>query len=201
MKESTTTSDGRPLGTPHLNQMEIDFSRKRYTFMKDDISAFYEGKRVLDLGCGWGPGANAIVEMGAKEVVAIDLNEHAIEEANKNFANNKITYLCGDINKMDFDEKFDIIVAVEIVEHITDKEHEQLLARCRELLIDGGMMYISTPEMRGKKEDYPRGSHWTEYEYQEYIDLLKEANFEFIWGVRPDFTRDTAMAFIFQKVD
>lgn len=75
----------------------------------------FQGKRVLDAGCGMGQHARFVAPY-AKEIVGIDLNaaEVAAEQC-KNFSNIKI--IEGDIAKINFNEKFDVVYSVGVIHH------------------------------------------------------------------------------------
>ena len=56
----------------------------------------FQGKRVLDLGCGYGWHCKFAVEQGAVEVLGIDLSKKMIKEAQKRNTENVIQYrVCG----------------------------------------------------------------------------------------------------------
>ena len=54
------------------------------------------GKRVLDIGCGYGWHCKYAVEQGAAQVLGIDISHKMLDEAQKRNADPKIEYrLCG----------------------------------------------------------------------------------------------------------
>jgi len=55
-----------------------------------------QGKRVLDLGCGYGWHCKFAAEQGAVQVLGVDLSRKMIEEARKRSAAQQVTYrVCG----------------------------------------------------------------------------------------------------------
>ena len=67
-----------------------------------------KGKKVLDLGCGFGNNCTKAIELGASYVLGTDISKNMIELAEKSNKNNKIKYkVIGmeDISKID--EKFE----------------------------------------------------------------------------------------------
>jgi ubiquinone/menaquinone biosynthesis C-methylase UbiE len=54
----------------------------------------FNGKRVLDLGCGFGWHCVYAVEQGAVSALGIDLSEKMLEEARKRNSSPKIAYRC-----------------------------------------------------------------------------------------------------------
>ncbi len=58
------------------------------------MAPYVENKRVLDLGCGSGILSLAAAELGAKEVVGIDIEEEAIIHAKQNADLNTLSKVC-----------------------------------------------------------------------------------------------------------
>lgn len=54
----------------------------------------FEGKRVLDLGCGFGWHCEYAIGQGATSVVGIDLSEKMLDEARKRNTSPQIEYQC-----------------------------------------------------------------------------------------------------------
>jgi ribosomal protein L11 methyltransferase len=73
----------------------------------------WEGKKVLDMGCGTGVLAILCSKMGASEIMAIDNDEwaflNAVENVGRNYTGN-IKVLQGDDALIE-DQKFDVIIA------------------------------------------------------------------------------------------
>lgn len=71
------------------------------------------GKRVLDMGCGTGILAILAVKLGAKKVVAVEIEDWTVENARENAALNQtpIEVRLGDVNKIQNDQLYNIILA------------------------------------------------------------------------------------------
>lgn len=80
-----------------------------------------KGKRVLDLGCGYGWHCKYAADNGAEVVLGIDGSEKMIEQAqNRNF-DNKIEYRVGEIQKYDYPkEKYDFVISNLALHYIDD---------------------------------------------------------------------------------
>lgn len=52
-----------------------------------------KGKRVLDLGCGFGEHCQRFVDLGAEAVVGLDISEKMLALAKQEHSNPKITYV------------------------------------------------------------------------------------------------------------
>lgn len=92
-----------------------------------------QGKRVLDLGCGYGWHCKFAVEQGAIEVLGIDLSGKMIEEAKKRNTEKQMEYrICG-IEEYEYPEnRWDCVVSnlalhyIENIEKIFQKVHRTL---------------------------------------------------------------------------
>ena len=106
------------------------------------------GLRALDVGCGSGVVANFLAEHGAV-VDAVDANEHAIRFAREQFGSANLTFHLGLANAMDFaDGTFERIVCMEVVEHLTYGQAEDLVRNLGRLLAPDGELLVTTPNYR-----------------------------------------------------
>ena len=72
----------------------------------------FGGKRVLDLGCGFGWHCRYAVEQGASHVTGVDLSEKMLREARKMTGCDKIEYLHMPVEEIDFaPASFDAVVS------------------------------------------------------------------------------------------
>lgn len=72
----------------------------------------FAGKRVLDLGCGFGWHCRYAVEHGAVSVLGIDLSQKMIGEARERNALPQIEYRCMAVEDYDFPaEAFDVVIS------------------------------------------------------------------------------------------
>lgn len=103
-----------------------------------------QGLRLLDIGCGGGLISEPMARLGA-DVVAVDASDKNIKTASLHAAKSGL-----DIDfrhttaeaLAEAGEKFDIIVNMEVVEHVADVS--LYLSACRTLLKPGGIMLLST---------------------------------------------------------
>lgn len=80
-------------------------------------SAEWEGKKVLEIGCGEGDFASIIAFHGGS-VTAIDYSKEAIKIANKKYSLDNCYFICCDYQ--DMSEKYDIVVLNGVLEHTED---------------------------------------------------------------------------------
>lgn len=100
------------------------------------------GKRVLDLGCGYGWHCKFAVEQGASQVLGIDLSHRMIEEAQKRNADSRIEYrVCG-IEEYDYSEKeWDCVFSNLALHYIEDIA--QIFRKVHRTLKPGGVFLLN----------------------------------------------------------
>jgi 2-polyprenyl-6-hydroxyphenyl methylase/3-demethylubiquinone-9 3-methyltransferase len=133
------------------------------------------GLRMLDIGCGAGLLCEPFTRLGA-DVVGIDPAAKNIAAAKLHAEKGhlSIDYRNTTLEEMDGRERFDIVLAMEVVEHVTDVG--VFLGRCAAMLKPGGMMVASTLNRNWKSfalaivgAEYvlrwlPRGTHqWSKF--------------------------------------
>ena len=104
----------------------------------------FEGLRILDIGCGGGLIAEPMARLGAK-VVGADAAEGNIAVASLHAEQQglEIDYRATTAEALaGMGEEFDVVLALEIVEHVADPAG--FVATCRDLLRPGGLAVIST---------------------------------------------------------
>ena len=130
------------------------FNPVRLGFIRDSVAAHFgrdpraakpfEKLRFLDIGCGGGLLCEPMARLGA-DVVGADASETNIEVAKLHAAegNVKVDYRMTTAEDLaDAGEKFDVILNMEVVEHVADKE--LFIAKCAEMLNPGGIMFVAT---------------------------------------------------------
>ena len=82
-----------------------------------------ENIKILDIGCGGGLLSEPMCRLGA-EVVGVDASNKNIEVAKLHARKNKlnIKYFCTSPENFKTDKKFDVILNMEIIEHVDDVE-------------------------------------------------------------------------------
>ncbi len=101
------------------------------------------GLKFLDIGCGGGLISEPMSRLGA-DVTGIDasLKNIKIAESHSKKNNLKINYLNTSPEKFDENEKFDVILNLEIVEHVEDVD--LYFKSCAKLLKKNGLMFTAT---------------------------------------------------------
>ena len=128
------------------------FNPIRIKYIKENIIKEFQlknkkyplsGINVLDIGCGGGLLSEPMCRLGAN-VTAIDASNKNITIANLHAKKNnlKINYICSSPEKIKTKKKFDVILNMEIVEHVEDVDF--FLKSCANLLKKNGLMFVAT---------------------------------------------------------
>ena len=128
------------------------FNPLRISYIKEKVIAHFNIKskllplkniELLDIGCGGGLLSEPMCRLGAK-VTGIDASKKNINVASYHSNKNKlkINYLCSSPEKLNLKKKFDVILNMEIVEHVDDLSF--FLKKSSLLLKKNGVMFIST---------------------------------------------------------
>jgi 2-polyprenyl-6-hydroxyphenyl methylase/3-demethylubiquinone-9 3-methyltransferase len=128
------------------------FNPIRIKYIKDNILKDFNIKtsnepfkniKILDIGCGGGLLSEPMCRLGAS-VVGIDASKKNIEVAKFHAKKNKlkIDYKVASPEKLKTKLKFDIILNMEIVEHVNDIDF--FIKESSKLLKKNGVMFIAT---------------------------------------------------------
>ncbi len=115
---------------------------------------------VLDAGSGFGQYAYYVSRKFKADVFGVDINKSEVERCNR-FAGrmklNNLSFSVADLEKLNFENKFGIIMSVDVMEHIRDDV--QVFKNFSNLLKEGGRILISTPSNFGGSDVHDEGEH------------------------------------------
>lgn len=102
----------------------------------------FTGKRVLDLGCGYGWHCKYAAEHGAKSVLGVDLSEKMLEIARQKNAAPQIAYCCGAMEDLAFSPaSFDVVLSSLAFHYVRD--FDALAQKIAAWLAPGGTFVFS----------------------------------------------------------
>ena len=128
------------------------FNPIRISYIKNNIISTFKLKnkkkpldqiKILDIGCGGGLLSEPMCRLGAS-VTGIDASQKNIKIAQLHAkkGNLKINYICTSPEKMNSNKKFDVILNMEIIEHVEDINF--FLESSASLLKKNGIMFVAT---------------------------------------------------------
>ena len=174
------------------------FNPIRISYIKENIIKSFKLEKnkdplkeikILDIGCGGGLLSEPMSRLGA-QVTGIDASTKNINVAKLHAKKNnlKINYKCASPENLKTDMKFDVILNMEIIEHVEDIDF--FIKSCSFHLKKNGIMFIATLNKTLKSylfaivgAEYilrwlPIGTHeWEKFvKPEELVTLLKKYN-------------------------
>tara|TARA_B100001123_G_scaffold184213_1_gene210848 strand:+ start:545 stop:1270 length:726 start_codon:yes stop_codon:yes gene_type:complete len=129
------------------------YNPSRIEFIKEKLISHFKLKmtdkeplkniNILDIGCGGGLLCEPLKRMGAS-ITGIDASEKNIKAA-KFHANEmglKINYIHCAPEKLKIEKKFDVILNMEVVEHVSNVD--LFIEKCSKLIEKNGIMFVAT---------------------------------------------------------
>jgi hypothetical protein len=155
-------------------QVDVDLWNEhlsRYAF----AARLARRKRVLDVGCGAGYGSAELANT-ALRVTGVDIGADAVAYASEHYSRPNLEFQVAGAAALPFaDSSFDLVVAFEVIEHLTD--WELLIAEARRVLSPGGQFVVSTPNKAYYEESRrltgPNPFHEHEFEFEEFRQALE----------------------------
>ena len=128
-----------------FNPVRIEYILEKTSghFDRKDKTLPLKGLKFLDIGCGGGLMSEPMCRLGA-DVTGIDasMKNIKIAETHSKENNLKINYLNTSPEKLKESEKFDVILNLEIVEHVENVD--LYFKSCAKLLKKNGLMFTAT---------------------------------------------------------
>ena len=128
------------------------FNPARIQYIKENIIEHFKVNNksspcknldILDIGCGGGLLCEPLSRLGAN-VTGIDASKKNINVAKIHSKKNKlkINYICSSPENLILEKKFDVILNMEVVEHVDDVNF--FIKKSSEFLKEGGLMFVAT---------------------------------------------------------
>ncbi|MBO4318298.1 MAG: class I SAM-dependent methyltransferase [Mailhella sp.] len=114
------------------------------------------GQDILDVACGTGVMIPHYLERGAASVTAVDISPEMARIAREKFSVPGVTVLCGDVETLAFERRFDRVAIYNAFPHFPDPE--RLIRRLASLLRPGGVLTVAHGMSREKIDAHHRGA-------------------------------------------
>jgi 2-polyprenyl-6-hydroxyphenyl methylase/3-demethylubiquinone-9 3-methyltransferase len=159
---------------PHRVAFIRDAACRKFDRNPKSLSSL-NGLRMIDIGCGAGLLCEPFTRLGA-QVIGVDPSATNIAAAKLHAEKSQllIDYRNTTIEEIDVRERFDIVLAMEVIEHVTDVG--AFLSRCAAMMKPTGIMVVATLNRNWKSfalaivgAEYvmrwlPRGTHqWDKF--------------------------------------
>ncbi len=114
------------------------------------------GARILDVACGTGVLIPDYLERDVASVTAVDISPEMVRIAREKFPQSNVQILCGDIESIGLDEKFDCIVVYNAFPHFPDPEN--LIRVLSGMLAPGGTLTVAHGMSRAHIDAHHKGA-------------------------------------------
>ena len=146
-----------------FNPIRIEYILKKiinHFNLTDNKNDILKDLKILDIGCGGGLISEPLARLGG-DITGIDASAKniGVAKVHSKKSNLKINYLNKSPEQLDVKEVYDIILNLEIVEHVEDVG--LYIRSCRNLLKRNGLMFTAT--LNRTLTSYLKAIIWAEY--------------------------------------
>ncbi len=156
---------------------------------------------VLDIACGNGKVfLSFIKDKNFKKLLGLDISKKAIEMAKKNDLEKKVEWRVADIFQENL-EKFDLILGMDIIEHIDDKNFLEKIKNngkyfifkvpIEDNFLNTFLKKISFGKIDQQKDSLEKYGHINYYTEKKFLKLLAEKDFNVLEKIRAPLPKRT----------
>ena len=114
------------------------------------------GDSVLDVASGNGVLVPWYLRRGVASITAVDISPEIVKIGVNNHTNSVVSFVCGDVETLSFDQKFDRVIVFNSFPHFP--EPERLVSRMAALLNPGGTLTVAHSMSRAQLDQHHDGS-------------------------------------------
>lgn len=123
-------------------------SRHRIILLKLKEAGLRKNSRVLEIGCGVGALTGFIAKhVTDGKITGVDISPASVAFAKEKYKHLKhVDFLVSDMTNFTHDEKYDIVLFPDVLEHIPTEAHQNIFNTVSKLMADDGMIAINLPQ-------------------------------------------------------
>ncbi len=141
-KNYTTTSVLTGVDVKKFTEWSHKYFR---TFILPHIPSNKKSK-IMEIGCGYGRYTQLLTQtLGYEDTIGVDISEEQIEYAKKNYQLKNVFKADALEYLKEHSEKYDIIILMDVLEHLELDYAIKLLTTIRESLAPGGKLILQVP--------------------------------------------------------
>lgn len=131
--------------------------------------------KLLDVGIGYGFVEQILSQNSKVKLYGIDISKYAVKQAKLKVKGN---YELGDVRNMRYRDKyFDCVLALDILEHLSNKDLGLALKEVGRVMKSNGQLIISVP-INESKLDAERNHHLQKFTEEKIKLLIKSNNYK-----------------------
>lgn len=159
----STRISSRPSRSKRILFNEVTLLLKRF-FQTNRTKTF----NVLDVGCGAGHFVDLLLKLGNTNVTGIDITDTTLKKCRELWPNAEFKSI--DFSKpQNINKHYDVVTAVEVIEHIPNNQKEIFVANCQHALRKGGMLVMTTPN-NDRVKQFPK-QHRTTQPVEDWLNI------------------------------
>ncbi len=152
------------------NTLQILIRLARYKFVARLIK---KQDRLLEVGSGSGLGALFLAQHCA-HVTGLELKVTEVEEAKTINKRDNVAFVCANLFDYQPEHRFDVVVCLDVIEHLVKEEGARLVQTMASLLKPSGMLVVGSPSIHSYPYQGPlsQASHVHCYDQPELLALV-----------------------------
>jgi len=160
-----------------------------------------KAKSVVDYGCGNGDLISELLEQTNAKISGVEFSGASVKKVNKKFSHDKNFIPVVEAGtKFINDEKVDLVISCEVIEHLSDEMLLNYIEQIKQLLQEQGRLIITTPNSEELNESilfcpecqhtFHRWQHMRSWNSQSLSEFLQKTGFQ----VKHVFEKDFCIA-------
>ena len=123
--------------------MNVLIRLARYKFVAKMVK---KDDEVLEVGCGSGVGT-IFLGQHCKNIVGLDVKQHEVSEAQSINKRENVKFIVEDLFDLDEENKYDVIVSMDVLEHLTPEQGDKFVEKISKLLKPNGFFACGVPSI------------------------------------------------------
>jgi 2-polyprenyl-3-methyl-5-hydroxy-6-metoxy-1,4-benzoquinol methylase len=154
----------------HDYALEEESLRKTFARLVTKISPdIRNAHRMLEIGCGNGYFLAEAKRLRELKLTALEMSDQSAEKARVHCADVRV----GGLDALGPDERFDVIIALQVIEHIYDPDG--FVTALKEHLNEGGTLILTTPDCNSPLR-FLLGRRWPSYKTPEHVTYFRRSD-------------------------
>ena len=174
----TLNDAGRTAAPGHDLTWERELGGGNFIAAADRLDMFGTDKNILEVGPGYGRLLTSLIEAGIEynSYVGIDISQNQVDHLNEKFADDRHTFIQGDIQSIDLQQSYDTLISSLTFKHLFPS-CKSALKNLHRYMTEEGCILIDFIEGERRFFETDDVTYIRQYSRQELTQLFEEAGF------------------------